>query len=204
MRTMRTLPPLIMIILLTSGEASANQGAAAASADAARGLVSALEGSGLNAIATADPESGGFVAALYVPGSQLLVVSANHPSVDGIAYRLAMREYREVYRTNYSCRMRGQTAFAAHDGAAATSTSCTRTAPIRPYSMATRRGRTSPRTSMRPGWPPPTRATPVCCGCSHRPSTSSRRRPVRCVRVYNSAAWLTVAECLDSVCWLSH
>ena len=68
------------------------------SADAARDLVWALDRSGLNAIATADPEElGRFVAALYIPGGQLLVVSAHHPSVDGITHRLAMRQYREVY-----------------------------------------------------------------------------------------------------------
>lgn len=68
------------------------------SADAAGNLVWALDQSGLNAIAVADPEEPGrFVAALYIPGGQLLVVSAHHPSVDGITHRLAMRQYREVY-----------------------------------------------------------------------------------------------------------
>ena len=68
------------------------------SADAAGDLVYALDGSGFHAIATADPEEPGrFVAALYIPGSQLLVVSALHPSVDAVAYRISRREYREVY-----------------------------------------------------------------------------------------------------------
>jgi len=68
------------------------------SADAARDLVYALDGSGLNAIAAADPgEPGRFVAALYIPRSQLLVVSARHPSVEGVAYRISMHQYREVY-----------------------------------------------------------------------------------------------------------
>jgi hypothetical protein len=68
------------------------------SADAARDLVYALDRSGLNAVATADPEEPGrFVAALYIPGSQLLVVSAHHPSVDGVAHRIATHQHREVY-----------------------------------------------------------------------------------------------------------
>ena len=68
------------------------------SADAAGDFVYALDGSGFHAIATADPEEPGrFVAALYIPGSQLLVVSALHPSVDAVAYRISRREYREVY-----------------------------------------------------------------------------------------------------------
>lgn len=68
------------------------------SADAAYALARALDQSGLTAIATAVPhEPGMFVAALYFPGSQLLVVSARHPSPDRIASRIAMRRYREAY-----------------------------------------------------------------------------------------------------------
>ena len=69
-----------------------------ASTDAARDLVYALERMGLNAIAAADPaEPGTFVAALYIPRSQLLVVSARHPSVEGVAHRIANHQYRDVY-----------------------------------------------------------------------------------------------------------
>jgi hypothetical protein len=69
-----------------------------ASSEAARELVEILDGRGLNAIATSDPmEPGTFVAALYVPGSQLLVVRARHPSLEGVLHRISMSEYREVY-----------------------------------------------------------------------------------------------------------
>jgi hypothetical protein len=69
-----------------------------ASSDAARELVDLLDGRGLDAIATSDPmEPGTFVAALYVPGSQLLVVRARHPSVEGVIHRISMSQYREVY-----------------------------------------------------------------------------------------------------------
>ena len=69
-----------------------------ASADAARQLTRALDAAGITAIAAAEPaDTGTFVAALYIPGSQLLVVSARHPSVDGLAHRIAARQYREVY-----------------------------------------------------------------------------------------------------------
>jgi hypothetical protein len=87
---------LTTVLLLTVGVDLPAQ--AFLSANAARDLVWDLDRSGLNAIATADPEEPGrFVAALYFPGGQLLVVSAHHPSVDGITHRLAMRQYREVY-----------------------------------------------------------------------------------------------------------
>jgi hypothetical protein len=87
---------LVVLALLTAGSSSGAQ--AFASADAVHGLVSLLDRVGLDAIATVDPQQPGtFVAALYIPGGQLLVVHARHPSVDGIRQRLAARQYRDVY-----------------------------------------------------------------------------------------------------------
>ena len=61
-------------------------------------LAKLLAANGMDAVAAADPEqTGRFVAALYVPGSQLLVVSAKHPSVDALNYRISARAYRDVY-----------------------------------------------------------------------------------------------------------
>jgi hypothetical protein len=52
----------------------------------------------LDAIAVRDTsESGRFVAALLVPGSQLLVVTALHPSVAALDQRVTLRNYRDVY-----------------------------------------------------------------------------------------------------------
>jgi hypothetical protein len=98
MRISSLSPPSLLttVLLLTVGVDLPAQ--AFLSADAARDLVHALDRSGLTAIATAHPEEPGrFVAALYIPGSQLLVVSARHPSVDGVAYRISMHQYRDVY-----------------------------------------------------------------------------------------------------------
>jgi hypothetical protein len=84
--------------LLLSGGIASPQAQAFASADAARSLTRALEQRSLDAIAVADPaEPGTFVAVLYIPGGQLLVVSARHPSVEGVGHRIAMRQYRDVY-----------------------------------------------------------------------------------------------------------
>jgi hypothetical protein len=84
------------IVVLNQGGTGHAQ--AFASADAARQLVYALERMGLNSIAAVDPTtSDTFVAALYIPRSQLLVVSARHPSIEGVVHRIAMRQYREVY-----------------------------------------------------------------------------------------------------------
>jgi len=68
------------------------------SADAAYNLTRALDRAGLNAIAAAVPnEPGTFVAALYQPGRNLLVVSASHPSGERISNGIAMHRHREVY-----------------------------------------------------------------------------------------------------------
>jgi hypothetical protein len=68
------------------------------STDAATELVRLLEESGLEAVAARHPyERDRFVAALYVPESQLLVVSAKYPVPAVLELRLADRAYRDIY-----------------------------------------------------------------------------------------------------------
>jgi hypothetical protein len=68
------------------------------SAVAARELASVLDRLKLDSIAAADPaEPGSFVAALYFPGAQLLVVSAKYSAPTLLADKLAKKEYRDVY-----------------------------------------------------------------------------------------------------------
>ena len=88
----------LALTLLAAGGAASLHGQPFASADAVRGLVYVLDQYRLDAIAVADPaDSGTLVAALYIPGSQLLVVSARHPSAEAVADRITMRRFREVY-----------------------------------------------------------------------------------------------------------
>ncbi len=69
-----------------------------ASRDLAARLAARLSATGSDVIAAAVPgEDGRFAAALYVPGGQLLVVSARTPSVAGVAQHIAAASYREVY-----------------------------------------------------------------------------------------------------------
>jgi hypothetical protein len=49
------------------------------------------------AIAARDPDTGGFVAALFYPGVQLLVVSATPPSPEAVAAQLAAGRFQDVY-----------------------------------------------------------------------------------------------------------
>jgi hypothetical protein len=70
----------------------------AKSRDPARKLVQLLEARRLTAAATTDPQvPGRFIAAMYVPGSGLLVVGASSPSVEAVRYRIEQRQYRDVY-----------------------------------------------------------------------------------------------------------
>lgn len=70
----------------------------AASAAAARELVAALNAFEPEAIAASDstqPDT--FVAALHIPGSQLLVVRQRHPAAEALRQRIALSQFRDVY-----------------------------------------------------------------------------------------------------------
>lgn len=95
--TLRPTGRLSAVLLLIAGT-DYPQAQAFASVNAARTLTWTLQQQSLDAIAAADPAAPGtFVAALYIPGGMLLVVSARHPSTEAVAHRIAMRQYREVY-----------------------------------------------------------------------------------------------------------
>ena len=65
---------------------------------AAKQLTQALDAAKLDAIAAADPsEPGAFVAALYMQGSQLLVVSAKYAAPTLLTAKLKTKEYRDIY-----------------------------------------------------------------------------------------------------------
>ncbi len=68
------------------------------SPSAAKQLTTALDAAKLDAIAAADPsEPGAFVAALYIQGSQLLVVSAKYAAPPLMLAKLKTKEYRDIY-----------------------------------------------------------------------------------------------------------
>ena len=69
-----------------------------ASARLARVFADMLENTSFDAFAAADPdERGRFVAALYIRGGPLLVVTARQPSVDAVEGRIRDGAYRDVY-----------------------------------------------------------------------------------------------------------
>ncbi len=63
----------------------------------ARQLTQLLDAAKLESFAAPDPTGGGFVAAIYVPGAQLLVVSGKFLTPDIGVYRLEKKEYKELY-----------------------------------------------------------------------------------------------------------
>jgi hypothetical protein len=68
------------------------------SAAAAAALTRLLHERKLEAIAARDPGQGDrFIAALYFPGAQLLVISSVHPAPAVLEQRLAQQQYRDVY-----------------------------------------------------------------------------------------------------------
>lgn len=67
------------------------------SAPLARELAQLLESAKLTNIGASDPTNGAFVAAMYIPGTQLLVVSGKFNSPDIGPYRLSKKEFRELY-----------------------------------------------------------------------------------------------------------
>lgn len=70
------------------------------SAAAAAGLTALLDQRGLDAIAAPDPDNPGqFVAALYFPGAQLLVVSSPYAAPALLDKRIAEAAYMDVYVT---------------------------------------------------------------------------------------------------------
>ena len=68
------------------------------SAPLAKQLAAALDAGKLDSVAAQDPSGPGvFVAALYFPGAQLLVISAKYSVPELLSTRLVRKEYRDTY-----------------------------------------------------------------------------------------------------------
>lgn len=88
------------------------------SAAAAKQLAEALDRVKLDSIAVADPaEKDQFVAALYFPGAQLLVVSARYSVPTLLTDKLAKKEYRDVYIDLNAASVAGSKIFIMDQGA---------------------------------------------------------------------------------------
>jgi len=84
----------------------------------AKELVQVLDAAKLTDIAAADPANpGGFIAALYIPGTQLLVVSAKYSSPPLMVDRITARDFMGVYVDLQSASVRGTKVFVQDQGA---------------------------------------------------------------------------------------
>ena len=91
----RSLAVLFALVLAAAAAAPAQD---SKSADLARQLAQLLDEKKLDAIAAPDPQAAGsFAAALYYPGTELLVVSAKYSAPALMNDALAKKDYHEVY-----------------------------------------------------------------------------------------------------------
>jgi hypothetical protein len=83
------------LVFCLSGSADAQESKSAA---LAKQLTAALDSAKLDSVAAKDPSAPDlFVAALYFPGAELLVVSAKYSAPTLLVDRIGKKEYREVY-----------------------------------------------------------------------------------------------------------
>jgi len=88
------------------------------SAAAAKELVQALDAAKMDSMAAPDPATqGAFVAVLYIPGTQLLVVSAKYAAPQLLTDKITAKDYRDVYVDLQSASVRGSKVFVTDQGA---------------------------------------------------------------------------------------
>jgi hypothetical protein len=96
MRTRCRIFPIAILALALSPLAAAAQGTGSAAVTVE--LAKLLDARHMDVIAAADPDvPGRVIAALYIPGSQLLVIQAQHPVPRLLEQRLQRHEYRDIY-----------------------------------------------------------------------------------------------------------
>jgi hypothetical protein len=93
--TRAAIGPLVALICVSSAVVSAQE---PKSAPLAKQLAAALDAGKLDSIAAKDPSApDAFVAALYFPGLQLLVISGKYSVPQLLTDRVGRKEYRDVY-----------------------------------------------------------------------------------------------------------
>ena len=108
-RTRLYVTAAVLVLSLTSAPAALQDTKSAA---AAKQLTDALDAAKLDAIAAADPsDPATFVAALYIQGSQLLVVSAKYAAPPLLTAKLKTKEYRDIYMDLSSASIAGSKVF---------------------------------------------------------------------------------------------
>jgi hypothetical protein len=103
-------PVALAMVILTGAATSVAQ--TSTSAALAKELTALLDARQIDSIAARDPAAADqYVAALYFPNLQLLVVSAKYSAPQFLNDRLAKKEYRDVYIDLNSASVRGSKVF---------------------------------------------------------------------------------------------
>jgi hypothetical protein len=96
-RFMGTIRHSLSLLLVFLAGAAAPGAQATSSTAAVKELAGILTSHNQTAIAARDPETGGFVAALFYPGVQMLVVSAKPAAAPAIEALLTSKNFQDVY-----------------------------------------------------------------------------------------------------------
>jgi hypothetical protein len=113
-----SIVPFAVALLVAGVSIGASAADDSKSAAAAKELVQALDAAKLTAIATPDAANPGvFVAALYIPGTQLLVVSAKYSAPPLLMNSINAKDYQAVYVDLQSASVRGSKIFVMDQGA---------------------------------------------------------------------------------------
>lgn len=107
------LPAAAGLMLIAASVVTASAGGQDGKSVApAKELSLALDAAKLDAIAAADPANPGtFVAAMYIPGAQLLVVSAKYSAPTLLVDRITKKDYRDAYMDLQSASVAGTRVF---------------------------------------------------------------------------------------------
>jgi hypothetical protein len=108
----RTRPFVAAAVLVLSAVAAVHARQDSKSGPSAKELTQALDAAKLDAISAADPtDPGTFVAALYIQGSQLLVVSAKYAAPELLTAKLKAKDFRDIYMDLSSASVAGSKVF---------------------------------------------------------------------------------------------
>jgi hypothetical protein len=103
------------LLLITAADAAEQP--ASKSSSAAKALAAALDAAKLDAIAAADPaDPQTFVAALYMQGAQILVVSAKYSAPPLLLDKMKAKNYRDIYIDLNSASVAGTKIFCIDQG----------------------------------------------------------------------------------------
>jgi len=110
----RFAPVAALVAVISASPVAAQE---SKSAPLAKQLSQALDAAKMDIIAAADPETGNYVAALYIPGTQMLVISGKFGDAFLGPHRLSKKEYRELYMDLQGASVAGSKLFAQDAGA---------------------------------------------------------------------------------------